>query len=112
MDLSNNPLAFLDIQDFVGQKWSERVYHVLIIVPSFIGFVHGYLVQDFYITFLYWLAATVTAMVICVPGWPWLWQRNKVAWLNEVPKIKTKTTQDGTTTTTTDGVNNQVKKTS
>ena len=112
MDLSNNPLAFLDIQDFVGQKWSERAYHVLIIVPSFIGFVHGYIVQDFYITFLYWLAATVTAMVICVPGWPWLWQRNKVAWLNEVPKIKTKTTQDGTTTTTTDGVNNQVKKTS
>lgn len=112
LDLSNNPLSFLEYQDFKGQKWSERVYHVIIIAPSFVGFIHGYFAQDFYITFLYWLAATVTAMVICVPGWPWLWQRNGVQWLKEVPKTKEKKSADTNDTKQDGPVNPQVKKTS
>lgn len=112
LDLSNNPLSFLEYQDFKGQKWSERVYHVIIIAPSFVGFIHGYFAQDFYITFLYWLAATVTAMVICVPGWPWLWQRNGVQWLKEVPKTKEKKSADTNDTKQDGPANPQVKKTS
>ena len=48
-----------------------------------VGFVHGYLRQSFEITFYYWLAASVLAGVLCVPSWPWLWNRDPVIWADD-----------------------------
>jgi len=45
-----------------------------------------------------------------VPGWPWLWQRNGVNWLKEVPKPKAKAAEEKAANDA--PANPQVKKTS
>jgi hypothetical protein len=100
-----------DYMDFKGQVDAERTYQVLIVLPSvrsrlrgstsplhsghstplpppfsslqLVGFVHGYILQSFEVTFYYWLAASLLAGVLCVPSWPWLWHRDPVVWADD-----------------------------
>ena len=93
-------------QDFKGQMNCERTFQILVILFGLIGFVLGYLQQDFRLTF-YWLASggSISAVVrsprqhsrrwllrtvpspasshptqICLPDWPW-WNRHPLEWL-------------------------------
>ena len=70
-------------QDFKGQYYCERTFQILVLIFGLIGFVVGYFLQDFRVTF-YWLATggSISA-VICLPDWPW-WNRHPLKWL-EVP---------------------------
>lgn len=45
-----------------------------------IGFVAGYIQQDFRITFQFWAAGFAAAMLITVPSWP-CFRRNSIKWL-------------------------------
>ena len=78
-------LAFLDTQDFVGQVHAERFYQVTIAAAGAVGFLHGWAAQSFAISFYYWAAASLVAAVVSVPGWPWLFRRHGVQWLERVP---------------------------
>ena len=78
-------LAFLDTMDFKGQVHAERLYQVLIVGAGAVGFLHGYVEQNFAVTFAYWLVASVIAGLLTVPGWPWLYMRHPVQWLKELP---------------------------
>jgi hypothetical protein len=51
-----------------------------------VGFVHGYIEQSFSLTVNWWLAGVAVAAVATVPGWPAVYQRHPVKWLDAVPK--------------------------
>ena len=77
--------AAIDVVDFRGQLRAERAYQVLIVGAAAVGFVHGFLRDSFDVTFYYWLAASLLAGLLTVPGWPWLYRRDPVKWLEALP---------------------------
>lgn len=58
---------------------AERLYQIIVIVPSVIGFFHGFYLQSFFVTFKWWLAGAVVAGLVAVPSWP-LFLADKVHW--------------------------------
>ncbi len=57
----------------------ERLYQVLIIAPSVVGFFHGYALQSFLVTFKWWLAGSLLAGLVSIPSWP-IFRRDTVPW--------------------------------
>lgn len=49
-----------------------------------IGFLLGLLLNDFKVTFYFWLVGTILAIILCVPSWP-MYRRNPIEWV-EAPK--------------------------
>lgn len=78
---------FVDWMDFEGQVLSERLYQGIIVVPSIVGFVHGYVAGRFEVTFYYWLGASLLAALITVPSWPPLFQRHAITWADETDAL-------------------------
>jgi hypothetical protein len=70
--------------DFTGQQQAERTYQVMIVVATVIGFFHGYAMDNFQYTVLWWGAASGLAALLTIPVWP-LWARHPVAWREEKP---------------------------
>ena len=62
-----------------GQVRAERLYQIIVVVPSVIGFFHGFYLQSFFVTFKWWLAGAVVAGLVAVPSWP-LYLRDRVQW--------------------------------
>lgn len=77
------PLTTSQWMDFQGQVLAEHLYHAIIVVPSAIGFLHGYFARNFMVTFYWWLAGAALAMVLTVPSWACLFRRNGVEWADE-----------------------------
>ena len=65
--------------DFVGQHLAERVYQVIIVLFSVVGFFVGYAKQEFSLTFYIWAAGVALACLAAVPDWPF-YNRNPVKW--------------------------------
>ncbi len=65
--------------DFVGQALAERMYQVIIVLFSTIGFFIGWYYQDFGITFKVWAGGVTLAVLAAVPDWPFF-NRNPVKW--------------------------------
>ena len=76
---------------------------VLVVLFGLIGFVVGYLQQDFRITFVWLAAGSGIAAVICLPDWPW-WNRHPIHWLpgeeEEEVRVVTPHATPNTTNTT------------
>eukprot|EP00929_Paragymnodinium_shiwhaense_P015956 TRINITY_DN124055_c0_g1_i1.p2 TRINITY_DN124055_c0_g1~~TRINITY_DN124055_c0_g1_i1.p2 ORF type:complete len:107 (+),score=27.17 TRINITY_DN124055_c0_g1_i1:110-430(+) len=70
--------------DFVGQKKSYDLQFYVIWVAGLIGFMHGYAVASFLITFYWVFGATCIVTLVCLPSWPW-WNRNPEPWLEPKP---------------------------
>jgi Microsomal signal peptidase 12 kDa subunit (SPC12) len=51
-----------------------------------VGFIHGYLVQSFQITFYYWAASVAISLILCVPDWPFF-NRNPIQFLDSLPPV-------------------------
>ena len=66
--------------DFIGQKYAEATYFYLILLACVVGFVHGYLVDDFNVFFYYNAGGGAAAAVLVLPDWP-MWNRNPTKWL-------------------------------
>jgi len=66
--------------DFKGQLYCERTFQILVVLFGLVGFVLGYIWQDFRTTFLFLSAGGGISAVICLPDWPW-WNRHPVAWI-------------------------------
>eukprot|EP00403_Amphidinium_massartii_P044107 CAMPEP_0178468768 /NCGR_PEP_ID=MMETSP0689_2-20121128/53086_1 /TAXON_ID=160604 /ORGANISM="Amphidinium massartii, Strain CS-259" /LENGTH=106 /DNA_ID=CAMNT_0020095827 /DNA_START=36 /DNA_END=356 /DNA_ORIENTATION=+ len=79
--------------DFVGQK--QAFY--LIWSAGLVGFVYGFVMQRFLYTFYIIFGATMVAVLVCLPSWPW-WNRNGLSWLEPLPEedaAGSKTGKDG-----------------
>mmetsp|Transcript_18980 Transcript_18980/g.39286 ORF Transcript_18980/g.39286 Transcript_18980/m.39286 type:complete len:83 (-) Transcript_18980:307-555(-) len=70
--------------DYEGQKLAELLFYIIICLFGAVGWVMGYLQQDFTIVFQAWLAGVVISVVLCVPDWPFF-NRNPIKWLESVP---------------------------
>eukprot|EP00936_MAST-01D_sp_MAST-1D-sp1_P002480 g2480.t1 len=65
--------------DYKGQEVAERIYQIIIIVCSLIGFVWGFVKQDFKYTFYVWAIGLFASIVICTPDWP-MFNKNPIKW--------------------------------
>eukprot|EP00935_MAST-01C_sp_MAST-1C-sp1_P000506 g506.t1 len=63
----------------------ERLYQLIIILFSAVGFGIGYVKADFRYTFYIWLAGMCISIILCTPDWPWF-NRNPVSWLPSIPE--------------------------
>ena len=98
--------------DYEGQKLAELIFYILILTFGCIGWVIGYVQEDFTVVFQAWLAGVVISVIVsyatrkvllpffivltsshfcifilqqlCVPDWPF-YNRNPIKWLESVP---------------------------
>lgn len=54
-------------QDFKGQLWCERVFQLLVVLFGLVGFVFGYIQQDFRVTFLFLSAGGGISALVRAP---------------------------------------------
>mmetsp|Transcript_18285 Transcript_18285/g.26258 ORF Transcript_18285/g.26258 Transcript_18285/m.26258 type:complete len:82 (+) Transcript_18285:52-297(+) len=75
--------------DFEGQKLVEILLQVIITFFGAVGWILGYIKQDFFICFYAWLVGVVLSIIICVPDWPFF-NRNPIKWTDSVPEKRKK----------------------
>jgi len=56
---------------------------MMVMIFGLLGFLVGYLQQDFRMTFYFLATGGGTSAVICLPDWPW-WNRHPLKWLEVV----------------------------
>jgi len=76
--------------DYEGQKLAELLFYWIICSFGGVGWVFGYIHQDFTMVFYVWLVGVVLSVLICVPDWPFF-NRHPVQWLESVPDRRHKT---------------------
>jgi signal peptidase complex subunit 1 len=70
--------------DYEGQKLAEILFYWIILSFGAVGWVIGYIQQDFVVVFYAWLVGVTLSVIICVPDWPF-YNRHPVKWLESVP---------------------------
>ena len=70
--------------DYKGQQLAELLFYWIIIAFGAVGWVIGYIHQDFFIVFQVWLVGVSISVVLCVPDWP-IYNRNPIKWLDAIP---------------------------
>eukprot|EP00549_Striatella_unipunctata_P026344 CAMPEP_0118673346 /NCGR_PEP_ID=MMETSP0800-20121206/266_1 /TAXON_ID=210618 ORGANISM="Striatella unipunctata, Strain CCMP2910" /NCGR_SAMPLE_ID=MMETSP0800 /ASSEMBLY_ACC=CAM_ASM_000638 /LENGTH=92 /DNA_ID=CAMNT_0006568389 /DNA_START=63 /DNA_END=341 /DNA_ORIENTATION=- len=78
--------------DYQGQRLAELIFHWIICSFGAVGWVYGYIQQDFTFCFYAWLAGVVISVVLCVPDWPF-YNRHPIKWLESVPDRRPKQQQ-------------------
>eukprot|EP00035_Acanthoeca_spectabilis_P022556 m.444424 g.444424 ORF g.444424 m.444424 type:complete len:98 (-) comp19097_c0_seq1:205-498(-) len=68
--------------DFKGQQKSELLFQYIIVAFSVVGFLWGFVCQQFYQTVCVLGAGVITASLLCLPSWPF-YQMHPVAWLEK-----------------------------
>lgn len=66
--------------DFEGQRLSELLANLLLIVSGALSFVVGYFLQDIKLAVYVGLGGTALAFLAVVPPWP-IYNKNPVKWL-------------------------------
>jgi signal peptidase complex subunit 1 len=70
--------------DYQGQKLSENLFYYIIILFGSVGWIYGYILQDFTYVFYSWSVGVAISMVLCVPDWP-IYNKNPIKWLECIP---------------------------
>mmetsp|Transcript_10656 Transcript_10656/g.19294 ORF Transcript_10656/g.19294 Transcript_10656/m.19294 type:complete len:84 (+) Transcript_10656:1-252(+) len=68
--------------DFKGMALSETLFYYIIIISGAVGWIIGFLHQNFLETFYVWSLGLGISIVLCVPDWPFF-NRNPVKWLDK-----------------------------
>ena len=75
----------MNVQDYSGQRLSENIHYVIVVLFGTVAWFYGYYVTDFEQTFYGWAIGLGLSLIICIPDWPF-YNRNKVQWLDEIPE--------------------------
>lgn len=65
--------------DYRGQALSETLQQIINVLFGVIGFVYGYYIQSFWVTFLWCVTGFLVASLVCIPDWPWF-NRHPLPW--------------------------------
>lgn len=67
--------------DYVGQAKAEKLYRAIITLFSIVGFIWGYIVQQFSQSVYILGAGFILAAILTLPPWP-MYRRNPLNWQN------------------------------
>jgi len=68
----------------VGQRLAERIYTLILLLFTTVGFVFGFVKEDFGVTTTFWKIGTGLVLLLTVPSWPWF-NRNPLPWQKPGP---------------------------
>ncbi|KAK6473952.1 signal peptidase complex subunit 1-like [Huso huso] len=76
-------LPFLDSvsthMDYKGQKLAEQIFQGIILVSAVIGFIYGFITEQFGWTVYIVLAGFAVSCLLTLPPWP-MYRRNPLKW--------------------------------
>ncbi|XP_071480778.1 signal peptidase complex subunit 1-like [Diadema setosum] len=76
-------MGFLDSipthMDFKGQKLAEQIFQAIIVLFAVVGFIWGYVCEQFVQTVYILGAGFVLSCILTLPPWP-MYRRNPVQW--------------------------------
>lgn len=70
---------FATHMDFIGQKMAERLFQIIIIFFGVIGFIAGYIMQQFSMTIYSVLFGVLISAFLTLPPWS-VYRNNPVQW--------------------------------
>lgn len=65
--------------DFKGQKLAEQIFQGVILVSALIGFMYGYIIEQFGWTVYIVLAGFAISCLLTLPPWP-MYRRHPLKW--------------------------------
>jgi len=65
--------------DFLGQKLAEQLYQIVMIIFASIGFIIGFIQQDFNFTLYSFGIGMLISSLVSLPDWPYL-NKHPVNW--------------------------------
>ncbi|KAK7476097.1 hypothetical protein BaRGS_00032651 [Batillaria attramentaria] len=71
--------------DFVGQKRAEKTFQMIILLFGAVGFVWGYVCQQFSQTMYILFAGVLLSCILTLPPWA-MYRRNPLAWHKPRPQ--------------------------
>ncbi|NXY70870.1 SPCS1 peptidase, partial [Glareola pratincola] len=71
---------YLFPQDYKGQKLAEQIFQGIILVSAIIGFIYGYIIEEFACTVYIVMAGFALSCLLTLPPWP-MYRRNPLKWL-------------------------------
>lgn len=78
------PAQMINNMDYQGQKLSENLFYYIILLFGIVGWIYGYILQDFTYVFYSWSVGVGISLVLCVPDWP-IYNRHPIKWLESIP---------------------------
>ncbi|CAF1193283.1 unnamed protein product [Adineta ricciae] len=78
---------FATHMDFRGQKMAERLFQVIIVFFGLIGFLVGYMMQQFSMTIYSVLFGVLVSAFLTIPPWP-IYRNNPVEWQKPIDSKK------------------------
>ncbi|XP_038004674.1 signal peptidase complex subunit 1 isoform X1 [Motacilla alba alba] len=70
----------LSATDYKGQKLAEQIFQGIILVSAVIGFIYGYITEQFGWTVYIVMAGFALSCLLTLPPWP-MYRRNPLKWL-------------------------------
>ncbi|XP_074861066.1 signal peptidase complex subunit 1 [Carettochelys insculpta] len=72
--------SFPTQMDYKGQKLAEQIFQGIILVSAVIGFIYGYITEQFGWTVYIVMAGFAVSCLLTLPPWP-MYRRNPLKWL-------------------------------
>eukprot|EP01111_Echinosteliopsis_oligospora_P017320 TRINITY_DN745_c0_g1_i1.p1 TRINITY_DN745_c0_g1~~TRINITY_DN745_c0_g1_i1.p1 ORF type:complete len:109 (-),score=48.93 TRINITY_DN745_c0_g1_i1:59-385(-) len=85
--------------DLLGQKRAEQLYQLILILFGVIGWVFGYIKQDFMMTVYTIGAGLFVALLVCVPNWPF-YNKMNLKW--QTPRPSSSSSSSSSTSSSSD----------
>ncbi|KAL2090719.1 hypothetical protein ACEWY4_012982 [Coilia grayii] len=71
--------------DYKGQKLAEQIFQGIILISAVIGFVYGYIIEQFGWTVYIVLAGFAVSCLLTLPPWP-MYRKNPLNWQPAIPE--------------------------
>ncbi|XP_077998455.1 signal peptidase complex subunit 1-like [Glandiceps talaboti] len=74
--------------DFQGQKLAEQLFQAIILLFGIVGFIWGYICEQFVQTMYVLAAGFLLSCILTLPPWP-MYRRNPLEWQKARPEENT-----------------------